>query len=402
MKNKFYPLVKNPFKKEDIELGIKVLKSKKLTMGKETKKLEQMICKKLKIKYAAMVNSGSSANLLAFQCLVNPYRKNRLCEDDEVIIPAICWSTSFWPIVQSNLKPVFVDVDPVTLNIDEKELKKRITKKTRAIMLIHVLGNSSNMKTIMKIKKKYNLILVEDTCESFGSIYKKNYLGSFGDFASFSFYTSHQISAGEGGVVCCKNSDDYEIIKSLRSHGWTRNLNIHKKIKFDKKYLDKKFLFYNSGFNLRPTEISAIIARNQISQHKKKNKIRNQNRLKIINKFLSNSILRDKFGFIEANENVTPSWFCLTMFIKDKSINKNKFLEELELHGVETRAIISGNFARQPVFKKYKIINSNKFKKADYISQYYFFIGLYPNPLKESELNKLINIFLNCYKKIKK
>ena len=190
MKNKFYPLVKNPFKKEDIELGIKVLKSKKLTMGKETKKLEQMICKKLKIKYAAMVNSGSSANLLAFQCLVNPYRKNRLCEDDEVIIPAICWSTSFWPIVQSNLKPVFVDVDPVTLNIDEKELKKRITKKTRAIMLIHVLGNSSNMKTIMKIKKKYNLILVEDTCESFGSIYKKNYLGSFGDFASFSFYTS--------------------------------------------------------------------------------------------------------------------------------------------------------------------------------------------------------------------
>ena len=153
MKNKFYPLVKNPFKKKDIDLGIKVLKSKQLTMGDETKKLEQMICKKLKIKYAVMVNSGSSANLLAFQCLINPYRKNRLRENDEVIIPAVCWSTSFWPIVQSNLKPVFVDVDPITLNIDEKELEKRITKKTKAIMLIHVLGNSANMKTIMKIKK---------------------------------------------------------------------------------------------------------------------------------------------------------------------------------------------------------------------------------------------------------
>ena len=170
----------------------------------------------------------------------------------------------------------------ITLNIDEKELKKRITKKTKAIMLIHVLGNSANMKTIMKIKKKYNLILVEDTCESFGSLYEKNYLGSFGDFSSFSFYTSHQISAGEGGVVCCKNSEDYEIIKSLRSHGWTRNLNIDSKIKFNKKYLDKKFLFYNSGFNLRPTEISAIIARNQISKHGKANQVRNQNRLKII------------------------------------------------------------------------------------------------------------------------
>tara|TARA_B110000014_G_scaffold200768_1_gene150331 strand:+ start:2481 stop:3689 length:1209 start_codon:yes stop_codon:yes gene_type:complete len=402
MKNKFYPLVKNPFKKKDINLGIKVLKSKQLTMGEETKKLEQMICKKLKIKYAVMVNSGSSANLLAFQCLINPYRKNRLRENDEVIIPVVCWSTSFWPIVQSNLKPVFVDVDPITLNIDEIELEKRITKKTKAIMLIHVLGNSSNMKAIMKIKKKYNLILVEDTCESFGSTYDKNYLGSFGDFSSFSFYTSHQISAGEGGVVCCKNYEDYEIIKSLRSHGWTRNLKIHSKIKFDKKYLDKKFLFYNSGFNLRPTEISAIIARNQISQHGKANQVRKQNRLKIINKFLSNNILKDKFGFIYANKNVKPSWFCFTMFIKDKSINKNKFLEELELHGIETRAVISGNFARQPVFKKYKIIKNKKFKKADYISKYYFFIGLYSDPLKESELNKLTNIFLNSYKKIKK
>ena len=180
-------------------------------------------------KYSLMVNSGSSANLLAFQCLINPYRKRRLKKNDEILIPALCWSTSLWPIVQSGLKPKFVDIDIDTLNINLKDLEKKISTKTKAIMLVHVLGNCTNMDELMKIKQKNNLILIEDTCESLGTKYKKKNLGTFGEFSTFSFYTSHQISSGEGGMVCCKNVEDAEILRSLRAHGWSRGLKGEKK-----------------------------------------------------------------------------------------------------------------------------------------------------------------------------
>ena len=208
MNKYFYPLIENPFSNDDINEGIKVLKSKQLTLSTKTKKFENDFTTKFNSKYSLMVNSGSSANLLALQCLINPYRKNRLKKDDEVIIPTLCWSTSLWPIIQSNLKPIFIDINPETLNISEKDIEDKITKKTKAIMLVHVLGNSCNMDEIMRIKKKYNLVLIEDTCESLGSKYKNKYLGTFGEFSTFSFYSSHQISSGEGGMICCKNSND--------------------------------------------------------------------------------------------------------------------------------------------------------------------------------------------------
>ena len=252
--NKYiYPLIENPFSDDDIIKGINVLKSKQLTLSKETKNFEKKFTAKLKSKYSLMVNSGSSANLLALQCLINPYRKNRLKKNDEIIIPTLCWSTSLWPIVQSNLKPVFVDINPKTLNIDEEKLEKKITRKTKAILLVNVLGNSCDMNKIIKIKKKYNLILIEDNCESLGSKYKKKYLGTYGDFSSFSFYSSHQISSGEGGMICCKDKNDYNIIKSLRSHGWSRGTSFENEIYKKNRFLDKRFIFFNSGFNLRPT-----------------------------------------------------------------------------------------------------------------------------------------------------
>ena len=188
MKKLSYPLTKNPFLNDDLKEGIKVIKSKQLTLNKKTKEIEKYFRKKLNLKYSTMVNSGSSANLLAFQTLINPYRKNRLKPNDEVLVPTLSWPTSFWPIVQSNLKPVFVDCDIKNLNIDINDLKKKITKKTKCLILVHVLGHCANMDKIMKIVKKNKLILIEDTCESIGSKFKKKYLGSYGDFSSFSFY----------------------------------------------------------------------------------------------------------------------------------------------------------------------------------------------------------------------
>ena len=273
----FYPLVKNPYRNKDIAEAIKVLRSCKLTAGKVTRKFQDYFSKKLKLKNSLMVNSGSSANLLAFQCLINPYRKKKLNTGDEVLIPALCWSTSLWPIIQSGLKPRFVDIDLKTLNIDLNDLKRKITKKTRALMLVHVLGNSTNMVDLVKIIKKNKLILIEDTCESLGSKYKNKYLGSFGDFSSFSFYTSHQISSGEGGMISCKDKDDLEILKSLRQHGWSRGLIKENQIA-KKKNLDKKFIFYNSGFNLRSTDIAASIGFSQFKDLNSFIKVRSENR----------------------------------------------------------------------------------------------------------------------------
>jgi len=258
-----FPLKDSTFRNKDLIEGIKVIFSKNVTMSKVTKKFEKTFSKKMKVPFSLMVNSGSSANLLAFQCLINPYRKKRLRRGDQVLVPSICWPTSLWPIIQSGLKPIFVDIDKKNFNIDLKDLKRKISKKTKALMLIHVLGNSTNMDELKKILNKNKIILVEDTCESIGAKYKKNFLGTFGEFSTFSFYFSHQISSVEGGMICCKNKEDEDIIKALRSHGWSKDLSNQKKLERKYKDINKNFFFINSGFNLRPTDIQAAIGLSQ-------------------------------------------------------------------------------------------------------------------------------------------
>ena len=392
MKKYFFPLVKNPYRSKDILKAIKVLKTGKLTMGTNVSSFEKEFTSKLKTNYSLMVNSGSSANLLAIQCLINPYRKKRLKIGDEIIIPSLCWSTSLWPIVQSGLKPIFVDIDKETLNINLADLEKKITKKTKGIMLVHVLGNSTDMTKLMKIKKKYKLILIEDTCESLGAQYKNKFLGTFGEFSSYSFYASHQISSGEGGMICCKDKSDYEIIKSLRSHGWSRNLSNERKISNNNPHLDKRFIFYNSGFNLRPTEIAGTIGRSQFKDLFKFKKIRNLNRKNIINLFKKDKKINRSIKVIKPNKNVNPSWFGLPLIVNKKKLLK-KLMLRLEKNGIETRPIISGNFLKQPSVKKYGLIKNIKFKNADYINNHGFFIGLPFDKIKINILKKIERSF---------
>lgn len=389
----FYPLIENPYSNKDINEGIRVLKSKQLTLSKETFNFEKTFTKKLKSRYSLMVNSGSSANLLALQCLINPYRKNRLKPGDEIIIPTLCWSTSLWPIIQSNLKPVFVDINKNTLNLDEKSIEKKITKKTKAIMLVHVLGNSCNMDVIMLIKKKYNLFLIEDTCESLGTKYKNKYLGTFGEFSSFSFYSSHQISSGEGGMICCKDRNDYNIIKSLRSHGWSRGTSYENKIYKKNKFLDKKFIFFNSGYNLRPTEISAAIGLSQFKKLDEFIKLRKINRKKIIMAMNKNNKIKNKLDFFNENLNVNPSWFGIPIKIVNNKIKKSILIKNLEKNGIETRPIISGNFAKQPAAIKYGLAKNQKFPNTDDVYNKSFFIGLPTKHIRNNYIDKIILAF---------
>jgi CDP-6-deoxy-D-xylo-4-hexulose-3-dehydrase len=389
MKKKYlsYPLLDNAFSNADIQAGIDVLKSRQITMSGVTRKFEKLFAKKLNVKFALMVNSGSSANLLAAFASSSPYRKIRFKKGDEFLIPAVCWSTSLWPFVQAGLKPKFVDVNPDNLNCDANEIIKMINSKTKVIVLVHVLGLSTQVDKIRKIAKENNIILIEDTCESLGAKYKNKFLGSYGDFGTFSFYYSHQISSGEGGMITCNNIEDYNILHSLRSHGWTRGI----KIKKFRNMIDDKFVFYNMGFNLRPTDVSAAIGISQFKRLQKFIKQRDLNRKKIISSLLASKNWRNQFYFQKFDNYSKPSWFGCPILIDKKFIFlKKKFLNYLKKNRIETRPIISGNFANQPSVKKFKIHTSNKkLKGAQEIEDRGFFIGLHTKAISTKELKHL-------------
>ena len=382
-----YPLLENAFSAQDISSAIKVVKSKKLTMSKKTTEFEKNFSKFIKSKYCLMVNSGSSANLLAFFTLINPIKKNKLKLGDECLIPALCWSTSLWPIIQSGLKPKFIDVDLKTFSPNLETIKKNITKKTKAIMLINVLGNCSEIDKIKNFAKKKNIYLIEDNCESLGSIYKKKFLGTYGDFSTFSFYYSHQLTAGEGGMIVCNNKADYNILKSLRAHGWDREISKKK----------NTFNFINQGFNLRPLDVSAAIAISQLKRLKQMIKIRKYNRDMIINFLKKSPKWNNQFTFFESSKFLKPSWFSIPLLINQKYLkNKKIFLKNLEKKKIETRPIISGNFINQPAIKLHKLkFNKNNFKNSQEIEDRGFFIGLPTKKIKITDLKKLADCLLD-------
>ena len=387
-KKKFsYPLQADSFSSQDINAGIKILLSGQLTMSKKTKEFEKYFAKKIKAKYCLMVNSGSSANLLALFCVVNPLRKKRLKKGDECLVPAICWSTTLWPIIQAGLTPKLIDVNINNFSLDLDTIKKNVTKKTKAIMIVNVLGNCADLDKIRQYADKKKIILIEDNCESLGSVYKNKNLGTYGDFSSFSFYFSHQITAGEGGMIACKSEKDYKILKALRAHGWDREINKKSKNKFN---------FINQGFNLRPLEVSAAIGLSQLKRLNKMIKTRSYNRSKILKKLKNSNEWDNQYDFFEPQKNLKPSWFGLPLLIKKKFIKKKGlFLEFLNKNKVETRPIISGNFANQPAIKLHKIkIDSKKLINAQEIENRGFFIGLPTKKLDNKNVELLSKLLL--------
>ena len=388
-KNKInsYPLTSTPFETSDIIKGAETLIGGRITMSKITSEFESQFAKFLGVKYALMVNSGSSANLLALFGLVNPKNKKKIKKNDECILPAICWSTSLWPIVQSGLKPVFIDVDLSTFNLNLEDLQKKINSRTKAVLAVHILGNCTNMNKLLKIVNKKKITLIEDTCESLGSVYNNKYLGTFGKYGTYSFYVSHQMTAGEGGMVVCNNIEDYKIIHALRAHGWDRGL-------FKKN--NRNFNFVNSGFNLRPLDLTAAIGLSQFKRLNRMNKIRSDNRYRIINSLKKSLLWSEQFTFLDPIKKLKPSWFGLPILINKNYLkNKKKFLSYLNKNGIETRPIISGNFLNQPSIKLYGLNeNKKKFKNAQEIEDRGFFIGLHPHKINENTLKYLVSKLL--------
>ena len=380
-----YPLLRNGLDKFDLKKGIQVIQSGHITMNKHTEIFEKKFAKKLKTKYAVMVNSGSSANLLATFASCNPLRKNRFKKGDHAIIQSLCWSTSLWPLVQAGLKVKFVDVNPLSLNVNVEDIISKVTQKTKVIMIINVLGLSCDILRLKNFCRKKKIILIEDNCESLGAKYNKKYLGTYGDFGTFSFFYSHPITSGEGGMIVCNDKEDYNILKSLRSHGWSRDK------KTSKKYsnLDPRYIFVNSGFNVRPLDIQAAIALNQFKKLDKFKKIRIENRKKIINSLKKDSKWKNQFHFIDVPLKMKPSYMVFPIILNSKFKNKRKqFINEIEKRGLQTRPVISGSFVNQPVTGLYKL-NPKKirFKGAEKIEKLGFVIGLHTTKISNNEIN---------------
>ena len=392
-----FPLIENTYDQTDIDVMIDVLNSDKLTMGNKVEQFEKEFSKYIGSNYSIMVNSGSSANLLAMSVAVNYMRKYKLNSGDKIIVPNICWSTSIWPLIQMNLIPVFVDIDPDTMNIDINELKNSITPDIKGIMVVHILGNCTNMDEIINIVNDNNLFLIEDTCESLGSTYKGKKLGTFGDFGTYSFYYSHHITTIEGGMIVCNNKEDYELLKCLRSHGWIRQLDNKEKYIKENPKVDPRFLFVNLGYNLRPMETQGAMGLNQLKKLDFKNKNRVINHDKILNKLLNDSRNLEIFYSPKKQTNSEPAWFSLTIILGEKYVKHCKsFLEYLTNSGVENRPIVTGNFARQPVFEYLNIdINPDSFKGAEILHNRGFFIGLSCELMDDNKINELVDIFYN-------
>lgn len=370
------------FGEEEISAATEQMRTTQVTMGKEVRKFEEQCATHFGSKYALMCNSGSSANLLAFAALCNPMSLNSLNAGDEVIVPALSWATSVWPIIQHGLVPVFVDCDLHTLNFDYEKLEKAITEKTCAIMVVHVYGNPCDMDIIMNLAGKHSLAIIEDTCESMGATFKDRCVGTIGHIGTMSLYYSHHITTFEGGLCFSNIYNLIDMMRILRAHGWSRESDDHKTYTEIYPDIDPRFIFVNIGYNLRPTEVQAVIGMKQLP----KLETFIENRRKMHDAYRKGL---EKYGnwfrFQREQENGKASWFgfCITL-TPECPFDLKQITSFLQSRGIETRPIIAGNMARHPALKMCNYCVSGTLENCDTIMQRGFAIGCHHAITQES------------------
>ena len=363
-----YKLCDNPWDNEELSAIQSVIDSDMYTMGKKVAEYEKKFAEKFGTKYAVMVNSGSTANLLAIASLVY---SGRLERGSEIIVPAVSWSTTYAPLEQYGMKLIFVDINRNTLNLDIDAVKHAITDKTKMIFAVNLLGNSNEYDELLEICDKSNIILIEDNCESLGAKYKGKYLGTIGLIGTFSTFYSHHICTMEGGMVVTKDKELYEYMLAIRAHGWTRNLPedsiIYEK---NKEAFYESFNFIVPGFNLRPLEMEGAIGIKQLQKVDKMIDNRRSNAYYFLDKM-------KKYDNIRVQKEIgESSWFgfalVLTGNLKNKRTGLVKFLRN---NNIECRPIVAGNFTRNPVIKYMDYRISGELVNADEIHEHGLFIG---------------------------
>jgi len=365
-----YPLATSTWDEKELNAIQSVIDKDIFTMGDSVKQFEEDFAKFLDKKYCVMVSSGSTANLIATAALF--YTKNPMLKrGDEVIVPAVSWSTTYFPLQQYGLKLKFVDIDLETLNYDLEALKSAITENTKMIMTVNLLGNPNDFDKINKMIKDKDIFILEDNCESMGAEYKGKQTGTFGVMGTFSTFFSHHMATMEGGFVTTDDEELYHTLLSMRAHGWTRNLPKENKVctKSDD-WFEESFRFVLPGYNVRPVEMSGAIG---IEQLKKLPSFLNQRRK---NARVFVELFKDHKDFMIQKDIDNSSWFGFSLIIKSTSKLKRKdVIKKLQDNKIDCRPIVTGNFTRNDVMKFFDYEIHEELTNADYLHDNGFFIG---------------------------
>lgn len=385
-----YSLCKSSWDEKEIGAIKEVIGSGMYTMGKYVAGYEKKFAQKIGSRYAIMVNSGSSANLIGIASLIYSGRINR---GDEVVVPAVSWSTTYFPLSQFGLKLVFVDVDPETFNMDITKLQNVITDKTKLVVAVNLLGNANDFKQLSGICRKENIILMEDNCEAMGAVYDGKQLGTIGILGTFSTFFAHHLCTMEGGMVVTDNQELYEYMLCIRAHGWTRNLPLDSKIHVpceDPFY--EKFNFIVPGFNVRPLDMEGAVGLQQLDKLDDIIVNRRKNAQYIA------GCLEDIPGIRLQKEVGQASWYGFGMVLEGVYASKrNNIVAELEEAGIETRPVVAGNFTRNKAIRYIDYSIPYPLDNADKIHNSGFYIGNHP-----VLINDMIDYYTDVLKKIMK
>jgi CDP-4-dehydro-6-deoxyglucose reductase, E1 len=385
-----YRLAADTFGAEEIAAAKRVLDSGMLTMGSEVRAFEAEFASWLGAKHALMVNSGSSANLLAVDAMLRrssgetPWKAG-----DEVLVPALSWPTTVWPLVQLGLSPVFVDVRPDTLAIDLDSAKSALSSRTKGMFLIHVLGHAANATEYASFCREHGLVLLEDTCESLGAHHDGIHTGLFGRASTFSCYFSHHISTIEGGVIVTDDLALRDDLSSLRAHGWVRDRSDRAMWLERHPDLDERFLFAMAGYNVRPTEMNAAIGRVQLRKLDSMLAAREALAIDVRDWLASSAPWLELIGAEMLPQSAAArerrarshSWMTLPLRLRPgarPSVPQVK--AQLEALGVETRPIIAGNLAKHPAAARFRLRSAKSLAQCDEIFERGFMIGCHPVP----------------------
>jgi CDP-6-deoxy-D-xylo-4-hexulose-3-dehydrase len=380
---KKYSLASSTWGEEELTAIQEVISSGKFTMGEQVLKFESEFANYIGSSYSVMVNSGSSANL-ALLAAARYLNKPLFQPGDEIIVPAVSWSTTYYPVDQLGATLVFVDVSVDTLNINVKKIEAAITPRTRGIFAVNLLGNPADWETIQSIAKENNLFLLEDNCESLGAVLNGKKTGTFGFGGTFSTFFSHHISTMEGGLIATDDEELYQTLKSIRAHGWTRDLpeknHVHDKTGSS---WDDLFRFVLPGYNLRPLEIEASIGRVQLQ--KLPEFILSRRKNAVLFKEATRSL-----QFIKTQaEHGESSWFGFSLILEGKLKGKRASLvQALDLAEIDSRPVVTGNFTRNPVIKHLRHSPIGSLPGADTVHDDGLFVGNHHYDLSE-EINRL-------------
>ncbi|EAJ5672657.1 DegT/DnrJ/EryC1/StrS family aminotransferase [Campylobacter lari] len=365
-----YTLASSTWDEKELQAIQDVIKSDMFTMGKKVAEFEKDFAKFTGSKYAVMTSSGSTANLIATAALF--YTKNpKLKRGDEVIVPAVSWSTTYYPLYQYGLKLKFVDIDLETLNYDLDALSSAVSDRTKIIMVVNLLGNPNDFDAINNLIKEKDIILLEDNCESMGAEYKGKQTGTFGIMGTFSTFFSHHMATMEGGFVVTDDDELYHILLCLRAHGWTRNLPKENLVanKSDD-WFSESFRFVLPGYNVRPVEMSGAIGIEQLKKLPMFLKHRREN-AKLFCEYFKNHP-----EFIIQKEIGNSSWFGFSLVIRPNSKLQRKYIiKKLEENDIEYRPIATGNFTQNEVIRYFDYEIHQELKNAKYIHEKGFFVG---------------------------